>query len=417
MIPLDWNRRLTNPMTTPGPALKASPARPTGCPLTLLLFVLLSCGMSVCLAQDTLFKQVRVITMTDAGELTRADLRVRGGRIDAIDSDLPATGNARVIDGEGLTLMPGLADMHVHYGSEGEGALYLANSITTVRNLWGSARILALGTRAAAGVAAGPNIYTCGPLMDGPNPVWGNRSLMIDSPEQAIGAIEAQRTTGYRAVKLYEGLTPEIYRAAVQAARKRGLQVWTHTPRSMTVDEVLALGVDSLEHFNDVSQAIYPLAEGQEMPGKAARWAGADPALMRAFAERSAASGVWHSPTYTVIADRYRHAADPQAWFARPEIDLLDPGLERWWRQSLDRMTPLNAEMRSAARNQRRLIGLLHEAGAPLLIGTDSPNPFVIPGYAIHDELAAFVAAGISRRHVLEIATREAARFLEEEGE
>ena len=250
--------------------------------------------------------------------------------------------------------------------------------------------------------------------MDGPEPIWGEGSIKLTSPEQAVGAVESQRTTGYRAVKLYEGLTPEIYRAAVKAAKNRGMQVWTHVPIGMRVEEVIALGVDSIEHLDNVGDSVYA---GEGDADYFPAWANADPDRMRELAALSAEAGVWHSPTLSVIAKRYEYGADAEAFFRRDEAAYVGPGLTEWWRGSAARMGDYDDERRAAAANQKAFVKLLYDAGAPLLIGTDTPNPFVLPGFAIHDELAMFVEAGIPVADVLRIATAEAARFLREEGE
>jgi len=220
------------------------------------------------------FQNVQVLTMTEAGAIANATVTVDGDRIVSVvegAGDVPD--GARLIDGAGKTLMPGLADMHIHYSLEHRGVLYLANSVTAVRNLSGSAQRLILDAAAKRGDVLGPHIYTSGPLMDGPDPIWGERSIKLTTPEQAIGAVESQRSTGYRAVKLYEGLTPEIYAAAVQAAKDRDMQVWTHVPDGMSVEEVIGFGVDSIEHFEGVSTAASDVPEDA---GYMTRWANAD---------------------------------------------------------------------------------------------------------------------------------------------
>ncbi len=363
------------------------------------------------------FQNVRVLTMTDEGVLEGASVTVEGDTITAIaenvgEGEIPE--GANVVDGTDMTLMPGLADMHVHYWSEVQGPLFLANSVTTLRNMWGSSQTLILDATAKRGSYAGPHIYTPGPLMDGPNPIWGQGSAMISSPEQAVGAVESQRTTGYTAVKLYEGLTPDIYVAAVEAAQARDMQVYTHVPEDMTVEDVLALGVDSIEHFEGVSSAATTAGEGARYM---ARWASADIDRLQEIAAASAESGVWHSPTFSVIAVRYEYAADPDAFFAMPESGYVSPGLGDWWRASAQRMGAFDEQKQIATENQRAFARMLYDAGAPMLIGTDTPNPFVLPGFAIHDELEAFIDVGIPVDEVLRMATADAAKFLREEGE
>ena len=382
-----------------------------------LLAFLLIAALTVPAAADddavTVFQNVRVLTMNDAGVLEGATVTVEGDTIKAIGEDDVPDG-ANVVDGTGMTLMPGLADMHVHYWSEVQGPLFLANSVTTLRNMWGSSTTLMLDDAAKRGSFAGPHIYTPGPLMDGPNPIWGEGSAMLTSSEQAIGAVESQRTTGYIAVKLYEGLTPDVYTAAVEAAQARDMQVYTHVPEEMTIEEVLALGVDSIEHFEGVSSAATTADEDARYMS---RWANADLDRLQEIANASSEAGVWHSPTFAVIAVRYEYAANPDEFFAMPGAGYVGPGLSGWWRGAADRMGPFDEEKQAATENQRAFARMLYDAGAPMLIGTDTPNPFVLPGFAIHDELETFVAIGIPVDEVLRMATAEAAKFLREEGE
>ncbi len=384
-------------------------------PAAIAALHFLVCAAEAIASDVTVFRDVTILPMTGDGPLAASQVVVQDDkivRVSTSDAELPP--DARVIEGSGKFLMPGLADMHVHYWSNNEGPLYLANSVTTVRNMWGSSTSFVLDARAKSGSDAAPHIYTPGPLMDGPEPIWGEGSIMLTAPAQAVGAVESQRTTGYRAVKLYEGLTPEIFKAAVQAAQQRDMQVFTHTPTGMTVDEVIALGVDSIEHFNNVEDAVFASENDADGASWFAKWAGADDEKMRALAKQSAEMGVAHVPTFAVIAKRYEYGADADAFFARPEAGYVGPGVSGWWMGSASRMGAYDDEKQRAAESQRTFARHLFEADAPLLIGTDTPNPFVLPGFAIHDELAAFVEAGIPVEDVLRIATVEAAKFLRE---
>lgn len=377
-------------------------------PIVLLAILLAS---PIGATETTVFDNVRVLTMTDAGILESTRVTVTGSRIVSLGADdIPA--GATVVDGKGRTLMPGLADMHVHFMSN-SAALYPANSVTSVRNLWGSSDMFVEDYKAKAGHAVAPHIYTSGSLMDGPEPIWGDGSMKIESPEQAIGAIDSQRTTGYSAIKLYEGITPEIYRAAVAAAKERDMQVWTHTPGGLTVNDLIELGVDSLEHLDDVSEIVSTDPSGSYFNA----WKHADTDKMRELAEHSADSPMWHSPTLAVIIKRYEYGADPNAYFDGEVGPYLNDGLKNWWRGSAERIGPYTDERRAAAAKQLEFIKLVHGAGGRLLVGTDTPNPFVAPGFAIHDELALFVEAGIPLDEVLRMATAGAADFLRESGE
>jgi imidazolonepropionase-like amidohydrolase len=366
---------------------------------------------------STLFRNARVLTMGETGVLERAQVLVEGGRITRVSTaPVKAQAGARVIDAKGRTLMPGLADMHVHYYTADHGPLFLANGVTTVRNPWGTTEAIRFDADAKSGALAGPHVYSSGPLMDGPEPIWGEDSMQITSPELAVGAVESQRASGWSAVKLYEGLSPETYRAAVAAAQERGLQVWTHVPMAMTVEQVLELRVDSVEHFDGVAASVHATPAEADDGRWITHWAHADPERMRSLAQTTAAAGTWFTPTFAVIARRYRYGAEAEAFFRRPEMAFLDAETRDWWRGSAERLDGYDDVYRKAAARQREFLATLREAGAPVLLGTDAPNPFVLPGYAIHDEIAEFRAAGIPAEEILRIATTEAARFLGKEG-
>lgn len=360
----------------------------------------------------------RIVTMNGA-VIPKGTVLIENGEIAEVGAKVAVPDGIPVFDAAGMTVIPGLADMHVHHWSEREAPLYVANGITTVRNMWGTLQTQRLAVGAAMQDHVGPQIFTSGPLMDGPEPIWGDASLVVTNPEMARGAVRAQKAAGFDAVKLYEKLTPELFRAAVDEAKAQQLQVWAHTPIDMGVTDVVRLKVDSIEHLNDVDDALVP--EGFRTPDGQldylARWAAIDeadmPALARLFAENRVAS----SATLSVTILRYERMLDADAFFAGELGGYVDSSLKDWWLRSAEETAPkLSPRLVAAARaKQLAFVRALHEARAPLLIGTDTPNPFVVQGFSIHDEMEMFVEAGLTEAEVLEIATRGAAAFLRAE--
>ncbi|GGY50917.1 amidohydrolase family protein [Parvularcula lutaonensis] len=358
----------------------------------------------------------RLLTM--AGDpIARGTILIEDGRISAVGADLDIPRGMPVIDAGGLTIIPGLVDMHVHHFGEAEGPLYIANGVTTVRNLWGTVQTVSLDRGAADGDYPGPRVYTPGPLTDGPEPVWGDQSLVVTSPEMMRGAVRAQKAAGFTAVKLYETMTPEIYRAGVAEAKAQGMKIYTHTPRAMTVEEVIALEVDSLEHLEDVHNALLPdgYEGGDGRRDYLQRWAAADEDKMRDLARKFAEKGVANSATLEVSINRYRDMMDTERFFESEQGAYVAKGIRDWWQGSADRSRPwLTPELVNAARDkQLRFVKILHDEGAPVLIGTDTPNPFIVQGFSLHDEMASFRDAGFTEEEILDIATRKAAAFLD----
>jgi imidazolonepropionase-like amidohydrolase len=371
-------------------------------------------------ANVTVFRNVRVLTMTDAGTLRNRNVVVEGDRVLALTAAGAATPEgASVVDGRGMTLMPGLTDMHAHYNTPGYGPLFLANGVTTVRMTWGMPHSFSGDALAKAGVLAGPHIYASGPLMDGKNFSWPG-SLIVTGPAEARGAVAAQAAMGFRAVKLYHGLDAETFAAAVQAAHSFDMQVWAHTPFALTYNDMLELRVDSIEHLWRTQYSLMdtPADAGLRVVVPAGSgWDGVEDARMPGLAARTREAGLWNVPTLTIYTQLSEYAANADEFFARPEMRYVAPDLIALWRSAQWRAAASAPANRAGRSGRERWVKALYDAGAGLLVGTDTPNPYIVPGYSIHEELANLSQAGIPNEALLRMATAEAARFLRQEGE
>lgn len=373
----------------------------------------------------TAFRNVTVITEYGGARLQHQTVAVRGDRIIAVapDNAIALPEGATIVDGGGRILAPGIADMHAHYQDPSVGILMLANSITTVRNPSGfgigngPGTTLDLQARTARGEVVGPYIYSSGQLIDGPGSFWGP-GVVVETVEGVRERVRQDADAGYIAIKLYAQLTPEQFRAGVEEARAHHLQVYSHVPASMTLEQVLDLHVDSIEHLDGYERSL-----GGEGQGVQSRWAAAPVDRMATLATRVTESGVWQVPTLIVNLAPSRAFADLAAADAAPDMRYAQQGLIDFWHSYPARSPPgtdFAARYRIAqAGHVRRLemLRALHAAHTPLLIGTDAPNPYVLFGFSIHEELGFFREAGFSNTEILRIATLDAARFLNKAGE
>jgi imidazolonepropionase-like amidohydrolase len=375
--------------------------------------------------EDVAFVGVTVVPMTPGDSVLRdRTVLVRGGRIAAVGavSEVEVPDDVRRIDGRGKYLMPGLADMHVHlehFDDPALLALFVANGVTTVRNMDGRPKVLEWRRAAADGALLGPRIVTAGPILDGDPPLLDDNTV-VRTAEEARAAVRAQVAAGYDFVKVYTNLSPEAYRAVVDEAGRAGVAVAGHVPRALEVADVVEAGQRSIEHLSDFDGMIE--AAGSPFRGRwhwSKRLLGmpADTAAMRVAAEWLAASEVWVVPTLTEPERGMMTAEEVRAWAAGPTAAYLPPEARGFWEKAMGRRTGrMDADdwalVRRGRENRLALVGALHRAGARLLLGTDTPNPFVVPGFSVHEELAALVAAGMPPAAALAAATREPARFL-----
>ncbi len=376
-------------------------------------------------SQVIAFVGASVVTLADGGgPVPDQTVLVEDGRILRVGArgavEVPA--GARVIEGRGKYLMPGLADMHVHLEHFPDPALlglFLANGVTTVRNMDGRPEILEWRRQVRDGSLLGPTIYTAGPLLDGDPPRRPDNTVVKDAAE-ARAAVLAQADAGYDFIKVYSNVSSDAYQAILAAARERGLPVAGHVPGGVSLEEVLAGGQAAIEHLGDYDDAI----EAEDSPFKGRyQWfkrllaMPMDPARAKAIAELQAERGVWTVPTL-VQADRALAPPDVvREWLAAPEMAYVPADAREFWLEARTstRLDEADWQLVPRGRAQRlALLGTLREAGVPLLVGTDTPNPFVVPGFAVHEELRNFVAAGFTPAAALAAASREAARFLGE---
>jgi imidazolonepropionase-like amidohydrolase len=370
----------------------------------------------------TCFVGVDVVRVAEGDVLSDQVVVVRDGRIEALgpvgETQVPE--GARVVDGEGAFLAPGLADMHVHLVDPTRLVLFLANGVTTVRDLFGNPFKLQLRAQLAAGEALGPALHTAGPIIDGDPPVWSG-SDVVTTTEEAVAVVRAQHEAGYDFLKVYERLSAEVYEAIVSEAARLGIEVHGHVPQAAGLDLVLESGQSTIEHLTSYGPALArkgaprPAVAAAALP-MAAGWTAVDAEKQAFYADWTAEAGTWNCPTL-VVTERAFSCPDA-GWHdeaTSPGLGYVGAMLQQSWGAGAATYSSSCEAIQAGMPGRYAFVKALHEAGAGLLIGTDTPNPWVVPGFSIHGELAHFVAAGLTPAEVLRIATLDAARFLQDD--
>jgi imidazolonepropionase-like amidohydrolase len=366
-----------------------------------------------------------VIPMTrGAAALPNQTVIVSGDRIIAVGAaaNTTAPAGALRIEGSGKFVIPGLADMHVHleyFEQPDILGLFVANGVTTVRNMDGRPYILDWKRKIASGELSGPRIYTAGPLLDGNPPVRPDNTV-VGTGAEATSAVAAQAAAGYDFVKIYSALGLDAYQGIVAEARARKLPISGHVPRAVGLDRLLTDGVRSIEHLADYAAAIE--ADASPFKGKwhwSKRYLSTpiDPTRLRALAERHAKAGVWSVPTLIQPVRELLRDEEIATRLASEEVSYIPADGRGQWESMARRVASRIDEeewklVAAGATNRLQVVAAFHAAGVPLLVGTDTPNPFVVPGFSLHDELALAVRAGLPPLDALAASTREAARFV-----
>lgn len=356
------------------------------------------------------------VVQPGVGRRTHQTVRVVGSRIASITDASPAADGAPGAPRHrGGTVLPGLVDLHVHHppGSLATDVhyfdlLHLASGVTTVRDCGSiDGSILEVRARIAAGEAAGPRTFACGPLVDGDPPHWPGAEVAHDAAE-AERIVDRLAASGVDCIKAYSNLSPDALRGLRAAATRHHLALVGHVPSAVPLEEA---HLDDVQHLTGVPGPIGPAAKAGLIAALLAGWDSLDDARIDSVVRTSLEQGIAYTPTIVVVQRLVRLAGDPSGLSALPGVDLLPryypellwkPGFMASWRAP-----PLSAATgRRILRNFRRTVRRLHEAGVTLHVGTDTFNPFVVPGVAMHEELRNFVAAGFTPEEAWQAATR-----------
>jgi hypothetical protein len=287
--------------------------------------------------------------------------------------------------------------------------MYVAAGVTTIRNMWGIPEHVTWRSEIARGQRFGPTLVTAGSLIDGDPPDWTG-SVVLTNPADAEALVVAQKAAGYDFLKVVNHLTREAYEALVAAAKRHDMLVAGHVTNAVGLAGTFAAHQRSIEHLDGYIAALVP--PGTSLPSPDDKtWtqvalAKADLARLPKLIEQTLASGAWNCATLIVYGPP---PSQRVKWLA-----LIPAATRAHWLHN--EKTPPSAEDLATSRANTAMLGkilaALAAAGAPILVGTDTGQDFVLPGEALHDEIELEVAAGVPRPRVLRAATADAWRYL-----
>jgi imidazolonepropionase-like amidohydrolase len=383
---------------------------------------------------------VTVIDATGAPAQRDMTVIISNGRISKISkgSDVRPTHDSRLIDASGEFLIPGLWDMHVHWTRTEYLPLFLANGVTGMRIMWGNAQHHEWRSQVEAGRLLAPHMVIASAIVDGPKPFWPG-SIAVSTEAQARQAVAEVKQAAADFVKVYSYLPRAEYFAIADEAKKQGIPFAGHVPLDVSAEEASNSGQKSFEHLigilpatstrsDDIIQANrFDLAD--EMVAEHPSFPGQHAKMLRqveldTYSTEKAATlfallkknGTWQVPTLTAL--RSIAYSDDSSFTHDPRVKYMPPSLRRQWTSPdvANLYGPHTAEDFAFAKKEfakdLQLVGDMQKAGVGVLAGTDALNPFCMPGFSLHDELALLVKAGLTPMQALQAATLNPARFL-----
>ena len=390
-----------------------------------VLFVPLK-GMAEPVTVDLIIQNARVVDVAQGTVTADRSVAIRDGVIVDVVSDSAQAQRydaGRMLHVGGAYVMPGLWDNHIHFGGAGLEAenadllpLFVLNGVTAVRDAAGDLAQTVLQWRDDSPREVGPRIFTSGPKIEGIAPVWKG-VIETGSEADVDAALDRLQALNVDFVKITDNtLKPELFLYAVSQAKARGMKTSGHIPMELTVLQAAEAGLSTIEHLNylmkagsrEEAQISADYIAGKLTYAEAmARYAETfdEEVALRTY-RRLAQLGVMASPTQhgsSLIArlDSADHSNDR-------ELAYVGPGIVATYDWRVERSKQATPEMVRARHFVEEVtlktLPLLRQAGVRILAGTDAGylNSYNYPGFSLHDELALYVANGLTPREALE---------------
>ena len=394
-----------------------------------ILHLLIILTPTLCFAQSPLvIKNVTIIDVK-AGKINKnKTVVISGNRIVSINNRTTVPQNARIVDGKGKFLIPGLWDMHAHPLTDKRYVysfpLLIANGVTGVREMGNNltiAEVNQIRKNVESGKMLGPRFGALTyHILDGAGSQLGV-AIIVASPDSAHAIVKRYKDNGADFIKAYNGLSREVYLAIIDEARRQHLPVEGHVPFSLTASEVSDLGQKTIEHNFDILLSCSRNENELRKDLRQQTWGQLEAKAAVTYDEqkakklflRLAHNKTWSCPTIIfykpvwLIGDENEALKDTLLeYLPKAEIEGWHNAFQKLSHNTVEEYTKTQYQMRS------RIVKEMHDAGVGILAGTDAGAIFSIPGFNLHRELQALVDAGLSNIDALRSATINPAKFL-----
>jgi imidazolonepropionase-like amidohydrolase len=340
----------------------------------------------------------RLIDGTGRPPVEDSVVLLRGGKIVAAGpaANVPIPRGAEFVDAKGKSVLPGLWEMHAHFEQVEWGPIYLATGVTTARDV-GNERefIVAARDAIAAGQGIGPRLVMAG-VVDGSGP-FSLGVIRVDTPEQAREQVQKYKADGFQQIKIYSSVKPGILKIITAEAHRLGMTVTGHIPFGMNAIQGIEDGMDQINHV----EYITPL-----MVDSKSQTIDPDAPNVKKIIKLLLDHHVVVDDTLALM-EIILHPLDHPISGFEPGILRVAPELK----EALETMGVAPAKAAQSAATFRAMettVRILHQAGVPIVAGTDQ----TVPGFSLDREIELHVQAGFTPMEAIQSATIVAARAM-----
>src|SRR6478752_9297947 len=340
----------------------------------------------------------RLIDGTGKPPIENAVVILKDGKIAAAGpaATTPIPRGAEFVDAKGKSVLPGLWEMHAHFEQVEWGPIYLATGVTTARDV-GNERefIVAARDAIAAGRGIGPRLVMAG-VVDGTGP-FALGVIRVDTPEQAREQVQKYKAEGFQQIKIYSSVKPEILKVVTAEAHRLGMTVTGHIPFGMNAIQGIEDGMDQINHV----EYLTPL-----MVDPKSQTIDPDAPNVKKIIKLLLDHHIVVDDTLALMEVILHPLDHPMASF-EPGILKVAPELKEGL-ETMGAPAPKADQSAATFRAMEATVRVLHQAGVPIVAGTDQ----AVPGFSLDREIELYVQAGFTPMEAIQAATLVPARAL-----
>lgn len=399
-------------------------------PLVFILALFLAVTIK---GQTVAFTNVNVIPMDRERVLANQTVVVKDGLIVAVGDakKVKIPKDATKIDGTGKYLIPGLVDMHAHMLSdddqipdalaEDELKIMVANGVTTVRFMIGTAEQLVLRQRSAKSEIIAPTIYAASPHLTGRE--QGN-NFVVKTEEEAREAVRKSKAAGYDFIKITTFIDARVYEAAVDEAAKQNIRVVGHADSRFVGVPRAWRAKQQIEHLDGYMEMLLPESAG--LVGSISdlyiynlkNWDSLDfidESRISDVARKTVEANPFADPTQHFMKNTFGLPRSEESIRAQPDFKFYPKAIQDRYinfqknNRMLKEIPPEKRAKWIAIRN--KLIKAIYDAGGKIMTGSDTPEFLWLYGFSEHREMKALADAGMPNFAVLQAATVNPSMF------
>jgi len=392
------------------------------------VFILLSLALTACnQAQEkisptaTLITNANIVDVRSGKILENRNVVIDSGRIQSILESVEKTdGYKTTIVASGKFLMPGLAEMHAHIPPPSTDAkrieetlfIYLSNGITTIRGMLGDSMHLELRKKASNGEILSPRIFTSSPSLNGNS---------VKTKEEATEKVTAYQKAGYDFLKIHPGIQRDVFNEVVRTANEVGIPFAGHVPVDVGIRHALESKYVSIDHVDGFLEGLVPESENVD-PTKNGFFGFAftplaDTSKIDELVALAKQNEVWIVSTQSLF-ERWFAPITADELLKQPEMKYMRASTLKSWKERKEQSTATDSGFNEAQWQKfdsirKQLISALNKNGHGMLLGSDAPQLFNVPGFSIHHEVEGMLGAGMRPLEIIQSGTMNPATFFD----